>query len=157
MPEAGPIPVFPQGANDVPVYEYKAWPAWRVSPEGKRALFDKAEEVPDGWMTADEYAALTEDDFPDQNGEDEGKGAEDPESETAPVEPSGEEKPRELTADQRKEAVAKLMDDNTRADLVAMLDLMNGEREVEVEFAPSWGKQKLAEAIVDNGGPLEVE
>lgn len=161
MAEPGPIPVFPQGPNDGPAYEYHAWPAYRVSPEGKRMVFNNPEEVPEGWMTTDEFAEMKaaeldiEDD--DKGEGDGGEGG----GEKQPVVPSGEEKPRELTADQKKAAIAKLIDGNTQADLVTMLELMNEQRAEEdaeeIEFSTSWPKPKLAEAIVDNGGPLDAE
>lgn len=32
-----------------PAYVHQAWPAWRYGPEGESQLFDKAEDVPEGW------------------------------------------------------------------------------------------------------------
>lgn len=32
-----------------PVYTYQAWPAWFYGPDGESAVFDRAEDVPDGW------------------------------------------------------------------------------------------------------------
>ena len=31
------------------VYEYVPWPAWRYGPNGERAIFQRAEDVPAGW------------------------------------------------------------------------------------------------------------
>lgn len=30
-------------------YEYVPWPAWRYGPNGERAIFQRAEDVPAGW------------------------------------------------------------------------------------------------------------
>ncbi len=38
----------------------KNWPAWYSSPDGKQTqIFDRAEDVPAGWTTGAEKAALT--------------------------------------------------------------------------------------------------
>lgn len=163
---AGPIPVFPQGANDEPRYDYKEWPAWRYREDGKGQIFNNPEEVPDGWYTLDELNELNADAIinpgapkaQQDRAEELGLTAEDDEKdETDPSLLKAEEQPRVLTADQRKAAVDKLRDENSQKDLVTMLELMNEDREDEIEFSGNWPKQKLAETIVDNGGPLEAE
>ncbi len=30
-------------------YEHQAWPAWRYGPDGEAMVFDKSEDVPEGW------------------------------------------------------------------------------------------------------------
>jgi hypothetical protein len=39
----------------VPKGPHLAWPAWRTGPSGERQLFEKAEDVPEGWV--DPHAA----------------------------------------------------------------------------------------------------
>lgn len=150
MSEAGPIPVFPQGANDVSVYEYQEWPAWRYTADGRGKVFNNADEVPEGWMTHAEMTGLTAEVMTAQTTEP-GDGE--------PVIVPVTENERELTADQRRSAITKLVDGNQQKDLVTMLELMNEKRVEEdleeLEFGSTWPKLKLAETIVDNGGPLE--
>jgi hypothetical protein len=124
-----PVPVQPSTGP----YEYTAWPAWRHGPDGKSEIFQRPEDVPDGWVTLDEKNA--------------GVLAE---AEETGV--TGEDKLRQLTADQRKSAIDGLVDGNTQAELVEILTGM-AETNDSVEFLPSWPKPKLAETIVDNGGP----
>lgn len=31
------------------VYQHKDWPAWRQSPTGERRIFQREEDVPEGW------------------------------------------------------------------------------------------------------------
>lgn len=137
-----PVPVQP---SDGP-YEFQAWPAWFYGPEGQSRVFNNPEEVPDGWVDYDEFAA----------GALEGVASS---GEGAKTNPSGAEGARVLTADQRKSAIDKLVDGNTQKDLATMLELMNEAREedAKIQFLANWPKQKLAETIVDNGGPLETE
>lgn len=138
MASPGPIPVFPQGPNnDETPYQYVAWPAWLYTADGRSQIFNNAEEVPEGWMSHDEYLALS---VAQEEGE--------------PVVVPVTEGERELTADQRREAITKLVDGNTQAALAAMLAEMK-ELDDSIEFLGSWPKNKLAETIVDNGGPLE--
>ena len=118
-------------------YEYQCWPAWFYGPGGKSAVFQCEEDVPDGWMSYDDYTA--------------GKLAE---AEETGV--TGEDKERVLTADQRKAALSKLIDGNTQAALAAMLATMQMENHM-IEYLPTWPKQRLAEVVVDNGGPHEAE
>ncbi len=33
-------------------YKHQAWPAWRHGPDGSSKVFDKAEDVPEGWTEA---------------------------------------------------------------------------------------------------------
>lgn len=124
----------PQAPQDGP-YEYQSWPAWFYGPEGKKAVFNSAEDVPDGWV---DYDSFMDGDLA--------------EAEETGI--TGEDKARVLTEDQRKEAINKLVESHTVAALVAMLGDMQ-EIDDKVEFLPSWPKAKLAETIVDNGGPLE--
>lgn len=126
----------PQGPEEQP-YQYQAWPAWMYGPEGRSAVFDRAEDVPDGWVSHDDYLA----------------GALDEAEETGIT---GAEQTRKLTDDQRKNAVGKLVDGNTQQQLVDMLLKMQ-EIDGTIEFLPGWPKGKLADTIVDNGGPLEDE
>lgn len=149
-----PAPQQPQSGP----YEYVAWPAWRysVEPPHKGEVFQQAEDVPEGWVTMDELKTFQE------------AGAFEP----APA-PAGDsivsadislltnvdvpvvEPVRQLTADQRKDAIDKLIDGNSQKDLIAMLEAMQAVDD-SIEFGGNWGKPKLAEAIVDNGGPLEA-
>lgn len=136
-------------------YEYQEWPAYRVNPDtGQRVSYRSAEEVPEGWVTPDEYAVVKEelaalaaldpeDDDSDQSEKQSGG-------------PSGVEQPRQLTADQRKDLIDKLVDGHTQKELVEILEAMQALDD-KIEFLPAWPKPKLAEAIVDNGGPLEEE
>jgi hypothetical protein len=32
-----------------PVYTHQAWPAWRYGPDGEAEVFDRPEDVPEGW------------------------------------------------------------------------------------------------------------
>lgn len=153
MAAPGPIPVLPQGANPEPRYEYKAWPAWYYRADGRGEIFNSAEEVPDGWFSLDELNAMRNDPVQMPQDDDDAGGEKDP------VDPSllkAEERPRQLTRDQRKEAVETLRDGNTQSDLVKMLEAMQALDD-SIEFSASWPKQKLADAIVDNGGPLDPE
>lgn len=126
----------PQAPHSGP-YEYQAWPAWFYGPEGKKACFDRADDVPDGWVDYDEFMAgvLVS-------------------AEEAGV--TGEDKQRKLTEEQHKGAVDKLTDSHTAAELAGMLEAMQAVDEA-VEFLPTWPKARLAATIVDNGGPLEPE
>lgn len=154
----------PPQPPEEPAYEFKAWPAWRysVEPPHKGNIFQRAEDVPEGWLSLDELNELKErgafEPLPAAPGSDEIITPQDDAAEP-PLLPIVE-KPRELTADQRKDAINKLIDDNSQKDLIAALELMNEARaandEEEIEFGSNWGKPKLAEAIVDNGGPLEA-
>jgi hypothetical protein len=147
-----PAPVFPQGANEAQPYEYVAWPAWRYCADGRSAVFNSAEEVPSGWVTYDELNGL--DDAPDTITDElidlfDEQGNPPPDAAITPA----FEKPRELTADQRAELINKLRDGNTQNDLVNIIELMNTQRDEEIEFSPGWPKLRLAETIVENGGP----
>ncbi len=128
-----PAPVQP---NDGP-YEHQDWPAWMYGPEGQKRVFDRAEDVPDGWVTLDDKLA----------------GAMD-EAEELGI--TGADVARVLTEDQRAAAIGKLVDGNTQAALASMLTDMQAVDD-KIEFLPSWPKAKLAETIVDNGGPLEQD
>lgn len=39
-------------------YVYQPWPAWMRSPSGEAKVFQCPEDVPEGWMSVDEYRAL---------------------------------------------------------------------------------------------------
>jgi hypothetical protein len=128
-----PVPQAPQEGP----YEYTAWPAWFYGPGDKREIFERAEDVPDGWVDYDAFMA--------------GELAE---AEASGV--TGEDRERVLTNDQRDTAINKLIDAHTQADLATMLADMR-ELDDSIEFLPSWPKVKLATAIVENGGPLDAE
>lgn len=38
-------------------YEYKAWPSYCTGPNGERAKFDSADEMPEGWVKGNERPA----------------------------------------------------------------------------------------------------
>ena len=107
-------------------YVFQAWPSWRYGPDGQEQIFQSAEEVPEGWV-----------DHPNKLGK----------PESAPAPEAG-------SVGEREAKIADLVKDHSQADLAAHLELMQ-ETKPEIEFAKNWPKQKLAETIVDNGGPIE--
>jgi hypothetical protein len=141
----------PKGPNDVrPTKEFQSWPKWLTGPEGQRKIFNSEEEVPEGWMDAEDYAAEHEDDEPNGGGED----AEDSEN-GEDDEPEGDgEDTDDQEGEKQPHTVDSLVDNNTADQLIAMLEEMQKVDE-NVEFLASWPKPKLAKAILDNGGPLE--
>lgn len=140
-----PVPQSPN--TDRPPYEYQAWPAWRYTEddkgERKGAIFDRVEDVPDGWLTLDEYNAKHSD------GEVAPPKAElkDPGETLGEGEATAEDA---LTEEQRAEAIDALVKANDHSELVDMVLALPGP----VEFSERWGKPKLAALIVDNGGPV---
>lgn len=129
-------------------YEYQAWPAWRYGPDGQKAIFESPEEVPEGWgdvpptaTPAGEEpvhvdpsligAVSTDDDDNDDDGDDNGDGDDDTPKPTA----------EELAKAHKKD------------DLIAMLELM-AEKDDSIEFSARWGEVKLAQLIIDKGGPI---
>ena len=129
---SGPFAVPPVAPSDAP-YEYQAWPAWWFGPNGQRQIFKSADEVPEGWV--------------DSAVEAEAKDWEPGEGEGEPE--------RVLTADQTVSALDDLVNNNSQGELVAMLTAM-AEVDDAIEFSASWPKLKLAQCIIDNGGPLEA-
>lgn len=129
---SGPFAVPPVPVTDAP-YEYQAWPAWWFGPNGQRQIFKSPDEVPDGWV--------------DSAVEAEAKVWEAGEGEGEPE--------RVLTADQTVSALDDLVNNNSQGELVAMLTAM-AEVDDAIEFSASWPKLKLAQCIIDNGGPLEA-
>lgn len=111
------------------------WPGWRFPPDGgKGQIFQAPEEVPEGWV-----ANISD-----------VKPAKAPKAPKAPKEPAA---PGSLaSAEDKAAAAAKLVDDNTQAELVAQLVAMNDERDADsqIEFLDSWPKAKLAATIVEN-------
>jgi hypothetical protein len=57
------------------------WPCWMALPDGTRAVYERPEDVPKGWITIDQLRALDHD----------GDGA------MGGSKPSGQAKPGELT------------------------------------------------------------
>lgn len=43
------------------VYEHQSWPAWWYGPDGESKLFQKAEDVPDGWTDSVQVHVLARD------------------------------------------------------------------------------------------------
>lgn len=41
-------------------YVFQEYPAWRVSPTGEGRLIERAEDLPEGWMTPEAYEKLKE-------------------------------------------------------------------------------------------------
>lgn len=137
----------PVQSSEQPPYRYQPWPAWRYAPDGRAEIFDRPEDVPEGWKTLDEYNGVP----PKKSN---AETAEDLDATLASEaqEPDGMERPRELTEEQRAELHAELMANNTQSALAAILFQMSGPDET-IEFLPSWPKAKLVDTIIDNGGP----
>lgn len=113
----------------------KEWPGWRFPPDGgKGQIFDGPEEVPEGWVA----------DLSDV------KPAKAPKAPKAPKEPAAADSL--ASAEAKAAAAAKLVDDNTQAELVAILVGMNDERadDAQIEYLDNWPKAKLAATIVEN-------
>jgi len=102
------------------------WPGWRYHPEtGVGEIFQSEDEVPEGWL----------EEVPDQT-------------------VSKEEQPEDDLTEADEESIKDLLDGNTQAELVAMLELMNEDRadDDQIEFLASWPKRPLAVAIHAAGG-----
>lgn len=128
-------------------YEHVAWPAWRYNPEtGQGQIFESADEVPEGWS-----------DLP--------PGATPAGEEPIAIDPSliGVTTGADGTLvdagagagadDKPKPTAEELAKSHKKADLVAMLELM-AEKDDTIEFSAKWGEVKLAQLILDNGGPI---
>lgn len=129
-------------------YVYQAWPAWRYGPDGQKAIFQGPEEVPEGWTDVPPTATPAGEapvhidpsligPQDDDDDDDEGGAGDDDEGDDGETKPTAEE----LAKAHKKE------------DLVAMLELM-AEKNDKIEFSPRWGEVKLAQAIIDHGGPI---
>lgn len=137
----------PLGPNDPSsaekAYEYVAWPAWRYHPEtGNGQIFESAEEVPEGWSDLPPGATPAGEEpiaFDLSLVGNTGASEDDDEGE-------GED-------DEPKPTAEELAKSHKKADLVAMLELM-AEKDDKVEFSPKWPEIKLAQTILDNGGPI---
>lgn len=125
-------------------YVRQEWPAWRYGPDGQKATFEGPEEVPEGWTDiphgttppGEEPIHIDPSLIGDTGNEDEDEGeGEDEGGASVP-----------MTAEELAKA-------HKKEDLVAMLELM-AEKNDKIEFSPRWGEVKLAQAIIDNGGPI---
>lgn len=102
--------------------EFQEFPAWRYGPNGEAQIFKDPAEVPEDWTDK-------------------------PQDPDAPKGGSG----TELNADDEA-AVKALIDDNSKDDLIAIIDGHNDEADEanEVEYLDSWPKRALALAIFNN-------
>lgn len=140
----GPLGPNDASSADKP-YEYVAWPAWRYHPEtGQGQIFESADEVPEGWTdlppgvtpAGEEPIAIDPSLIGVTTGAD-GTLVDAGAGEGTVVKPTAEE----------------LAKTHKKADLVAMLELM-AEKDDTIEFSAKWGEVKLAQLIIDNGGPI---
>jgi hypothetical protein len=101
------------------------WPGWLYNPEtGAGEIFQSEDEVPEGWV---EHRDLE------------------------PVEEAAEEEEAEVELTETDEtAIKALMDENTKDELLDLLELMNEGRDEPIEFLDSWPKRPLAIAIHTN-------
>lgn len=136
-----------EGSSADAPYEYQAWPAWRYDPEtGKGAVFEDEDSVPKGWTNIP-------------------PGTTPPGEEPVHIDPSligvttGDGVNDELVdagageAAVKKPTAEELAKSHKKEDLVAMLELM-AEKNDKIEFSARWGEAKLAQTILDNGGPI---
>lgn len=151
-----------------PVYEYKAWPAWRYGPDGAAQVFGGPDEVPEGWTNIPPGTSTPDDEPVDdappvtfvEGDNDADDAATDADAEAAAIVAAAadQREPAEQTDEEKEEArkalIAKLVEDKGQKELVAELEAMRAIQP-NIEFLNNWPKLKLATTIVDNGGPLE--